>query len=119
MTQLSAQDDVHALRRSGIDRPRLSVGCAVYRSDPAGLSRALDSVLAQSFDDFELLICDNSPDTATRDVCAAYAKRDARVLYFHNDINIGAYPSFWRTLQLASGPYFKWVADDDVLSPQY
>ena len=106
-------------RRCGAVRPRLSVGCAVYRSDPDGLTRALESVLAQTFDDFELVICDHSPDTATRDVIEPIARRDERVSYFYNDLNIGAYPSFWRAMQLGAGPYFKWVADDDVLAPTY
>lgn len=101
--------------------PTLSLGCAVYRSNEASLRRALDSVRGQTFGDFEVIICDNSPpqETATRDICLDYVSRDARFRYCHNDVNLGAYPSFWRTFHLASGRYFKWVADDDVLDPNY
>jgi glycosyltransferase involved in cell wall biosynthesis len=101
------------------DRPRLSIGCAVYNSDEPRLCRALDAVCAQTLTDFEVIICDNSPDTATRDLCMAYVETDARFRYLHNDVNLGAYPSFWRTLHAAGGSLFKWVADDDTLDPTY
>ena len=100
-------------------KPRVSLGCAVYNSNEAALRRSLDSVLAQTFDDFELIICDNSPDDVTGGVCMEYVDRDARVSYYHNEVNIGAYPNFWRTFHIARGEYLKWVADDDVLDSTY
>ena len=99
--------------------PAVSLGCAVYNSDEQALRRSLDSVLAQTFDDFELIICDNSPDDATGEICLEYVGRDRRVSYYHNEVNIGAYPNFWRTFQIARGKYLKWVADDDILDPEY
>lgn len=99
--------------------PRLSIGCAVYNSDEERLSRSMESVLGQSFEDFEVIICDNSPDDATRRLCLPFVERDARVRYYHNGVNLGAYPSFWRTFHIAGGDYFKWVADDDDLDPSY
>ena len=100
-------------------KPQLSLGCAVYNSDEQKLRRSLESVLSQSCEDFELIICDNSPDDATGAVCRDYVERDRRVSYYHNDFNIGAYPNFWRTFHIARGTYFKWVADDDVLDGSY
>ena len=102
-----------------MSKPAVSLGCAVYNSDEQALRRSLDSVLAQTFDDFELIICDNSPDDATGEVCGEYVDRDKRVSYYHNEVNIGAYPNFWRTFQIARGKYLKWVADDDILDPEY
>ena len=99
--------------------PRVSLGCAVYNSNEAALRASLESVLSQSCGDFELIICDNSPDDATGAICRDYVQRDGRVSYYRNDFNIGAYPNFWRTLHIARGTYFKWVADDDLLDEQY
>ena len=94
--------------------PKVSLGCAVYNSDEPKLRASLESVLSQSCEDFELIICDNSPDDATGAICRDYVQRDGRVSYYRNDFNIGAYPNFWRTLHIARGTYFKWVADDDL-----
>jgi len=99
--------------------PKVSLGCAVYNSDEQLLRKSLDSVLAQTFEDFELIICDNSPDDATARVCMEYAERDERISYYHNEVNMGAYPNFWRTFQIAGGKYLKWVADDDILDREY
>jgi glycosyltransferase involved in cell wall biosynthesis len=100
-------------------RPTLSIGCAVYNSNPKSLSRSLDSVLSQTFEDFEVIVCDNSPDDKTRKLIEPYVRRDRRVRYYHNGVNLGAVPSFWRTFHIANGELFKWVADDDHLEPTY
>ena len=102
-----------------MSKPTVSLGCAVYNSDEHALRRSLDSVLAQTFEDFELIICDNSLDDVTGAICLEYVDRDKRVSYYHNEVNIGAYPNFWRTFQIARGKYLKWVADDDILDPEY
>jgi glycosyltransferase involved in cell wall biosynthesis len=100
-------------------RPTLSIGCAVYNSNEKSLARSLDSVLSQTFKDFEVIVCDNSPDDKTRKLIEPYMQRDPRVRYYHNGVNLGAYPSFWRTFHIADGELFKWVADDDCLEPTY
>lgn len=102
-----------------MSEPQLSIGCPIYNSDEARLRRSLDSVLAQTFEDFEVIICDNSPDGPTRDICMGYAERDPRVQYFDNAFNYGASVNFWRVLHIARGRYFKWVADDDQLDASY
>lgn len=99
----------------------LTLGCPVYQSNESTLRRSLDSVLAQTFADFELIITDNSPleHSATEAICREYEARDPRVRYVRNEINLGAYPNFMRVFTLATGKYFKWIADDDAIDPTY
>lgn len=98
--------------------PLVTVGVPVYNGAPH-LSRALRSILAQTFRDFELLICDNASNDATEEICRAFAERDDRVRYIRFTENSGAAANFNRTFMLARGRYFKWAAYDDVLACDY
>lgn len=99
-------------------KPRVSVGVPVYNGEDF-LSFALDSVLAQAFQDFELLICDNASTDRTQQICREYASRDARVRYFRNEKNLGIAPNQNRLAGLAAGEYFVWIAHDDGCTPEY
>jgi len=83
------------------------------------LAEALDSLLAQTFTDFEVLISDNASTDATEAICREYAERDARILYERNAENLGAAGNFNRVFDRAQGKYFKWFAADDLLAPEY
>jgi glycosyltransferase involved in cell wall biosynthesis len=98
--------------------PLLSIGLPVYNGERF-LQFALDSLLNQTFRDFELIICDNASTDATRSICQEYAARDARIRYYRNPENIGAAANFNRVFELARAPYFKWAAADDVISPEF
>ena len=62
------------------------------------LKEAVDSILAQTFQDFELVISDNASTDRTEQICREYASKDSRVRYFRNSKNIGAPDNFNRTL---------------------
>jgi glycosyltransferase involved in cell wall biosynthesis len=96
--------------------PRVSVGIPVYNGENY-LQTAIDSVLAQDYEDFELVISDNASTDRTADICRDYAAADRRVRYFRNRENIGAVPNFNRVFALARGRYFKWLSSDDVCYP--
>ncbi|MFW2390149.1 MAG: glycosyltransferase family 2 protein [Polyangiales bacterium] len=98
--------------------PRVCIGLPVYNGE-ASLEEALESVLAQTYDDFELLICDNDSSDRTQEICERYAARDSRVRYTRNDGNIGAAPNFNKTFELNRSEYFKWMAHDDLIEPAY
>jgi glycosyltransferase involved in cell wall biosynthesis len=98
--------------------PKISLGMPVYNGR-AYIIDALDSILAQTFDDFELIISDNASTDNTGEICKEYAAKDRRVRYFRNDVNIGASKNFNRAFQLSFAEYFKWVAHDDLLNPDY
>jgi len=92
--------------------PRVSIGLPVYNGEDY-LREAIDSILSQSFEDFELIISDNASTDGTQFICEHYAKSDSRIRYLRNDVNIGAAPNYNCLISLARGEYFKWAAHDD------
>jgi glycosyltransferase involved in cell wall biosynthesis len=99
-------------------RPRVSIGLPVYNGEEY-LRKCLNSILAQTYQDFELIISDNASLDGTEAICREYASRDSRIRYYRNSENLGANPNFNRTVELAQGDYFKWMAYDDILAPTY
>ena len=83
------------------------------------LRRAVDSLLAQTYRNFELIISDNASSDETQEICRQYAARDPRVRYVRQKENIGAAPNNIFVLREARGEYFLWTADDDWWAPEY
>jgi glycosyltransferase involved in cell wall biosynthesis len=94
------------------------MGMPVYNGEKY-LEKTLDSVLAQTFKDFELVISDNGSSDRTQAICERYAGIDPRVKYHRNPRNIGIAPNFNRAHELSSGEYFKWTDYDDLLAPEF
>ncbi len=98
--------------------PTVSVGLAVYNGENY-LSEAIDSILNQTFTDFELIISDNASTDRTAEICQDYANRDPRIRYVCADRNRGAAWNQSRVMELASGKYFMLQAHDDLRTPDY
>lgn len=96
----------------------VSIGLPVFNGDNY-LAEAIESVLGQTYKNFELLISDNASTDKTGEICQRYASQDNRIRYYKNDHNLGANPNFNRLVALASGTFFKWMAHDDLVSPDY
>ena len=94
-------------------RPKVSIGMPVYNGERY-VEEALQSLLAQTFTDFELVIADNASTDHTEAICRSYARRDDRVRYVRNRANYGAIYNFNNVFRLTTGEYFKWAAYDDV-----
>ncbi len=99
-------------------KPIVSIGVPVYNGQPY-LSETLDSLLSQTFEDFELIIADNASNDGSEEICRAYAARDQRIRYLRSDTNWGAAWSHNVVFQLARGRYFKWAAADDLCAPTF
>ena len=97
---------------------RVNIGLPVYNGE-SFLRQAIDSLLAQTFQDFELIISDNASTDATEQICREYAGRDSRVRYVRNERNIGGAGNFNRVFELSHSEYFKWSAHDDVCGPDF
>lgn len=98
--------------------PRVSIGLPVYNGQQY-LRQALDSLLAQTFHTFEVIISDNASNDATPEICRDYAACDPRIRYVRHDVNRGAAWNFNYVFGLARGVYFKWHAHDDMLEPTF
>lgn len=99
-----------------MDNPKVSIGLPVYNGEKY-LPQAIESVLAQTYRDFELIISDNASTDRTQEICEAYAAQDERIRYYRSEKNLGAAPNFNRVFELARGDYFQWLAADDLLEP--
>jgi len=78
------------------------------------IRKALDSLLSQTFSDFELIISDNASTDTTQAICEEYCKCDKRISYFRQSVNIGAINNFLYVLNRSSCAYFMWVSCDDL-----
>jgi glycosyltransferase involved in cell wall biosynthesis len=98
--------------------PKLSIGIPVFNGQEF-LPELLDSLLAQTFTDFEILICDNASTDRTAQICSEYECRDSRIHYIRNERNLGAIQNFNRVFELSRAPLFKWAAHDDLYHENY
>jgi glycosyltransferase involved in cell wall biosynthesis len=97
--------------------PPLCIGLPIHNGE-AYLAAALDSLLSQSFGDFQVVISDNASTDASADICRDFAARDSRLRYTRTTHNIGAGPNFNRVFTFSQSPFFKWMAHDDMLAPR-
>lgn len=100
------------------NKPRVSIGVPVYNG-ARYLAETLDSLLAQTFRDFELIVSDNGSTDRTEEICRSYAERDSRIQYYRSETNRGAAWNHNRVFELASGEYFKWQCHDDLCHPEF
>jgi len=98
--------------------PLVSIGLPVYNGENY-VADAIESLLAQTFIDFELIISDNQSTDTTDEICRSFAERDPRIRYSRNEENIGGARNFNRTFELARGKYFRWAAHDDTCQPEF
>lgn len=96
--------------------PRVSVLMAAYNAAPF-VRQAIDSVLSQSLDDWELLVVDDASTDDTVSIVREYAAKDVRVRLFEQQQNCGPAVSRNVALQQASGDYICMLDADDWLSP--
>lgn len=89
------------------------IGMPVY-NEASFVASALDSLLAQTYRNFELLIVDNASTDGTSEICRRYAERHPRIRYVRNDTNIGAAANFVRASDLCRGRYFLWAGGHDL-----
>ncbi len=99
--------------RSLSSLPRLSIGLPVYNGERF-LAEALDSLLGQTYRDFELIVSDNASTDGTADICLRYAEQDSRIRYVRQSRNIGLMANHDFVVQEARGELFKCTAYDDL-----
>lgn len=98
--------------------PCVAIGLPVFNGENY-LAEALDSILSQSFSDFELLISDNASTDRTAEICQEYAARDDRIRYIRQDRNIGGPANYDFVFHATESPYFKWFAHDDLIGERF
>ncbi len=100
------------------DSPKVSVCIPTYNYGQY-LREAIESVLSQTFSNFELLVIDNCSIDNTMDIMENYTKLDPRIKYVRNSCNVGMAQNFNECLRHASAPYIKILCADDLLERDY
>ena len=101
-----------------VDAARVSIGVPVFNGE-RWLASTLDSLLAQTYEDIEVVISDNASTDDTEVIAKAYADRDPRVVYARQPTNRGAAWNHNEVARLARGELFKWAAADDLCEPEF
>jgi glycosyltransferase involved in cell wall biosynthesis len=104
--------------RAMSDSALVTIGLPVYNSSRY-VRQSLDSLLAQTYRDFTLVISDNASTDGTEAICREYAARDPRIQYSRNEINIGNPGNFNRVFSLTRTKYLKWSTSDDLWAPTF
>lgn len=81
------------------------------------LAEAIESVLVQSYSDFELLIGDDGSSDNSREIIASYVRKDPRIVFWTNEERLGLFGNYNACLKKAKGRYIKPFAHDDLLEP--
>jgi len=97
-------------------KPLVSVLMTAYNREKY-IAEAIESVLASTYQNFELIIVDDVSTDRTIAIATEYATRDPRVRLYHNEKNLGDYPNRNRAASYAKGEYMKYLDADDVYYP--
>lgn len=98
------------------EKPLVSVLMTTYNREKY-LAQAIESVLASTYQNFELLVVDDQSKDKSLEIARDYASRDTRVISVLNEKNLGDYPNRNKAASLAKGKYLKYVDADDMIYP--
>jgi len=83
------------------------------------VAEAIESVINQTFTDWQMIICDNASTDRTGEICRNFVARDSRIRYVRNDENIGLTRNHNKAFELSNSELFKWLAHDDICMPTF
>lgn len=98
--------------------PKVSVGVPVFNGEEY-IRRRLDSILGQTFTDYEIIISDNASTDMTNKICKEYLNKDKRIRYVRQNTNIGFPNNFNFLINEARGEYYIAAAHDDLWEPTF
>lgn len=100
------------------DLPQITAIVCTYQR-PEMLKRCLTSILHQTYQNFQICIYDNASGDETGDIAADFARQDTRIKYHCRPENIGLLANYSRAMQAVQTPFFSFIADDDVMLPDF
>jgi glycosyltransferase involved in cell wall biosynthesis len=97
---------------------KVRIGLPIYNGENF-LSHDLESILAQTYSDFEAIVSDNASQDRTQEICHSFIEKDKYIRYYRNSTNLGLFKNFNQVFELSNGKYFQWMAHDDLLAPEF
>jgi glycosyltransferase involved in cell wall biosynthesis len=97
-----------------MEQPLVSILMAAYNQEKF-IGEAIESVLASTYKNFELIIVDDCSPDNTYQVAEEYAKKDHRIRLYKNENNLGDYPNRNKVASYAKGKYLKYIDGDDAI----
>ena len=103
---------------SNVEKAVITIGLPVYNGEKT-IKNTLNSILEQTFTDYQVIISDNNSTDNTAKICQEYSKKNSRITYFRQNENIGILNNFNYVLNYANSEYFVWLAADDWWEPTF
>src|SRR5690606_25904165 len=97
---------------------KVSLFIPVYNTE-LFIAQTIESVLAQTFTDYELIIVDDCSTDSSYEICKSYADRDPRIKLYRNEQNLGMMPNWNKGISLATGKYFMKLDADDLIHKEF
>jgi len=101
-----------------METPLVTIMIPVYNREQI-VCRALNATLAQTYNNLEVVVCDNASTDGTWDTLQQYANKDSRVKIYRNETNLGPVRNWVKCLEHATGKYAKYLWSDDEISPTF
>ena len=98
--------------------PLVTIGLPVFNTEET-IASAFDSLLAQTYSNFEIVVSDNCSTDRTAEICKIYVEKDNRINLSINKENLGIAANFRIVHRKGSGKYFMWAAGDDYWEPEF
>lgn len=99
-----------------MDKGLVSIVLPVYNGERF-LSESIDSIIAQTYQNWELIIIDDCSSDNSPEIAKNYAKKDTRIMYYRNEQNLKLPRSLNRGFSLSKGEYLTWTSDDNMYLP--
>ena len=106
------------VNKSNKSKPLVSIGLPVYNGEDY-IEKCLSSIVAQNYENIEVIVSDNQSTDATFEICERFAQEDDRIRLLRNKKNLGAVPNMNKVVQVAQGKYFHWIGHDDYLRSEF
>ena len=95
---------------------KVSILLPVYNGERY-LKSSIESVLVQTYQNWELLVSDNCSEDGTAQIAKSYSNTDSRIVYWRNDFNIGEVPNYNKCIEKSTGDYIELFGADDLFEP--
>lgn len=104
--------------RENLFHPVVVIGIPLY-NEQRYIGQTLDSVLAQTYSDFLVVISDNCSTDKSSEICLSYTEADSRICYVRHRSNLGALMNFEYLFNVTQSPFFMWLGAHDCVHPTF